>query len=318
LRLHFLIAAHANAELVVRLCERLLTAPDAGITVQWDCASGALSLPSDLGAEVRTTRAPCEWGNGSQLDALLDSLASLESHEFDWLIVISGQDYPLRPMTDLAEFLTRTPYRLFVETKEAGTADALNSTDEIGKYLRQRYFYQYYWVPQRVWSKLPPTAQRLVGAGLQRAVRGLVRGGALRVYRRPRGFSPGIGVRARRTPFTPERPCRKGSDWFALSRPVFDDLLERVGASPEYVRYFQRTLMPTESFFHTLLLPTWESENAGDNLQYRNFVGQRSHPEILGEQDWEMLIACGEFFARKVDATSAGLLDRLDRERLGL
>lgn len=318
MRLHFLVVAHRDPVLVARLCERLLTVPDATITLQWDRAAGVPSLPTGLEVDRRITRAPCEWGSGAQLDAMLDSLRSLVTSSFDWLLLLSGQDYPIRPMHDLVEFLTSTSHLLFLETPAGGTVKPPTAHDAKWTYLQDRYFYRYRWVPQRTWSRLSPSAQRFVAAGMQRAVRGLAPRRSFRVQRRPRGFSPALGTRTREYPFTPLRPCRKGSDWFAISRPVFDDLLEQIEASPDLVRYFRRTYLPIESFFHTLLLPTWESNNAGHNLHYRRFIEGRSHPEILDEDDWEQFVASGGFFARKVDATSSALLDRIDRELLGL
>ena len=137
------------------------------------------------------------------------------------------------------------------------------------------------------------------------------------MQRRPGNkFSPGIGVAAREHPFTTDRPCRKGSDWFLISRPVFDDLLDQVASSPELVEYFRHCYCPNESFFHTLLLPRWEARNAGQNLHYLRFVGTGAHPEIVGEADWDALDDSGAFFGRKFDATDTALLDRIDRELL--
>lgn len=317
MHVQFLVAAHRDPSQVWRLCERLLDAPGSRVIVQWDCASPIPDVPPSLDVQLLVTRAPCEWGSGRQLDALLDSLHALEHEDFDWLVVLSGQDYPIRPMCDLVAQLEETPYAAFLQTPEGGFVPEPTSTRAPLSYLQQRNFYRYHWVPQRWWSKLRPGAQRVLSAGLQRSIRAVTRERTVRVQRRPRGFSPAVGVRARWHPFGPDRPCRKGSDWFALSRPVFDDLLAAVSASPEVVEHFRHTYLPTESFFHTLLLPCWESANAGANLHYRRFEPGRAHPEILGERDWGDFVRSGAFFARKFDPLDTVLLDRIDVELLG-
>ncbi len=316
MRIQFLVAAHRDPEFVWRLCARLLDAPDAAVAVQWDCAHGLPVPPPGLPVTLMPTRAPCEWGGGPQLDALLDSLRALERADFDWLVVLSGQDYPIRPMPELAAFLEATPCSLFLEAPEGGPVPAPPAEHGEWAHLQDRYFYRYRWVPQRLWAKLGLLNQRIVSNAMQRVVRWLVPGGAVRVQRRPRGFSPAVGIRTRRHPFTPERPCLKGSDWFTISRPVVDDLLDHVRREPALVEYFRHTYCPNESFFHTVLLPEWEAKNAGSNLQYHRFAPNRAHPDVITEADRDELVASRAFFARKFDPEDTAVVDRIDRELL--
>jgi hypothetical protein len=139
----------------------------------------------------------------------------------------------------------------------------------------------------------------------------------VRVQRRPRNaFSPGLGTRVRNPPFTDARPCRKGSDWFALSRRVFDDLMDEIRRAPELVEHYRHTFCPTESFFHTLLLPRWNDTNAGHSLHCIRFVGERPHPETVTASELDRVITSRAFFARKFDPADRALLDRIDAELL--
>jgi hypothetical protein len=314
-RIQFLVAAHRDPNQLSRLCERLLAAPGAAVTVQWDSARPKPTLARDLDVDLRPTEAPCEWGSGAQLDAMLGSIRALASAPFDWLVVLSGHDYPIRPVQELGPFLEETRYELFFEPED-GPIVADDAAGPLG-YLQDRYLYRYHWVPQRWWSRLPVSSRRLVSSGLQRSVHAFSRNGRVRVQRRPGNvFSPGVGMRARSTPFTEARPCRKGSDWFAMSRAAYDDLLRDADVSSELVEYFRHTYCPNEAFFHTALLPRWDAVNAGRNQHYIQFVGERAHPEILQERDWERLVGSGAFFARKFDASDVALLDRIDRDLL--
>jgi hypothetical protein len=313
-RIQFLVAAHRDPELLSRLCARLLDAPNSAVTVQWDCASPVPALDGDLDIDVRPTRRPCEWGSGAQLDAMLDSLRSIERSPFDWLVVLSGHDYPIRPLDDLAGMLADTSFELFLEPEDGPMPPAQGPEVD---YLRDRYCYRYYWLPQRWWSRLPDRSRRVVGGGLQRTARMLVRSERVRVQRRPGNvFSPGIGTRVRHDPFTAARPCWKGSDWFLLSRRVFDDLLCESSSSAELVDDFRHSYCPNEAFFHTLLLPRWEHANAGHNLHHLRFIGASAHPETIDERDWPELVGSKAFFARKFDPSDIALLDRIDRELL--
>jgi hypothetical protein len=294
----------------------LLRASDAGVMVQWDSGFDVPSAPQGLDVTVRPTRAPAGWGNRAQLDAVLDSLRALENKPFDWLIVISGQDYPVRPMAELEHLLVQTEHQLFVRLDEDETVAEPPTRRDEWTFLHDRYLRQYRWVPQHWWSCLSPQLQRVLSGAAKVSVQTLSRSKWLRVQRRPRGFAPGLGVAARAHPFSDTRPCRKGSDWFALSRPVFDDLMQETRESAELVAYFRRTYIPTESFVHTLLLPKWEPMNSGSNLQFVRFRPNRAHPDVLTDDDWDDLVGSAEFFARKFDPEDLELLDRIDRELL--
>jgi hypothetical protein len=317
MRIQFLVSAHRDPEFVWRLCDRLLRASDVAVMVQWDSGFEIPRPPAGLDVTIRPTRAPSGWGNYGQLDASVDSLLALEAEPFDWLIALSGQDYPLRAPEHLERFLASTPHALFVrlDEPEPVAADSPSHRDE-WTYVHDRYFRQYGWVPDSWWRFLSPSVQRSVSGAAKMTVQAMSRAKRLRLQRRPRGFSPGLGVAVRRHPFTPERPCRKGADWFAMSRPVFDDLVGEIRGAPELLAWFRRTYIPTESFLHTLLLPTWEPMNAGTNLQFVRFGPNRAHPDVLTRDDWHDLVASGEFFARKFDPADQDLLDRIDSELL--
>src|SRR5439155_8913270 len=119
------------------------------------------TLSRDLDVDLRPTAAPCEWGSGAQLDALLGSLGALASAPFDWLVVLSGHDYPIRPVQELGPFLSATSDELFLEPED-GPVVAPDDAPGATEYLQDRYFYRYHWLPQRWWSRLPESSRRLV------------------------------------------------------------------------------------------------------------------------------------------------------------
>jgi hypothetical protein len=94
-----------------------------------------------------------------------------------------------------------------------------------------------------------------------------------------------------------------------------DDLIERSRAEVALRSYFERTYIPSESFFHTLLLPEWENRNAGVNLHYRRFRDGSSHPDVLHVDDIPEMRASGQYFARHFDPVDTVTRDVID-ERL--
>ncbi len=93
---------------------------------------------------------------------------------------------------------------------------------------------------------------------------------------------------------------------------MFDDLLAGLQHSPALVAHYRQTYCPNESIFHTLLLPR-VPRNGGHNLHYVRFVGDRPHPELMTQADWDDLVKSRAFFARKFDPHDVALLNRVDQ-----
>src|SRR3954470_15359747 len=90
----YLVLSYTQPELVRRLVARLRGGVVAVHHDDRRCALG------EVGA-LRLPAGPVEWGHGSQLAAILRSLRALREHEWDWVVLLSGQDYPVRPVAEI-------------------------------------------------------------------------------------------------------------------------------------------------------------------------------------------------------------------------
>src|SRR3954454_242888 len=167
--LHHVVTTYGNHEHLARLTRTLVRLdPAATITVQHDIgkpAPGREVLPA--GADLLATAAPVTWGDASYLDELLRTFRRTLDFPWRWLVVLSGQDYPLRPT---AELLTH------LEGGDDGPTDGLlwnvtvpppavrsTWTEE-----QRRYWFHHHWIDPGTWR-----AGR--GArGIGRVVRGAV------------------------------------------------------------------------------------------------------------------------------------------------
>src|SRR5262245_25148143 len=98
MRIAFLVTAYRDLEHLQRLCRVLRTEdPSCHVMVQLDVgsplATSARSLPE---VEVLLTSKPVHWGDGSYASEMVRSIRHLMAHEWDWLCVLSGQDYLIR------------------------------------------------------------------------------------------------------------------------------------------------------------------------------------------------------------------------------
>lgn len=103
-----------------------------------------------------------------------------------------------------------------------------------------------------------------------------------------------------------------GGQWFGASRRVVKWLLLSRNHYVIFTRHYQRSHIPDESYFHTLLL---NAKLAGLSLRFwpSNHVsfwnGCHSGPDLLTSQDNHRVCASGKFFARKFS------LDKTDQLR---
>jgi hypothetical protein len=114
----------------------------------------------------------------------------------------------------------------------------------------------------------------------------------------------------------------KGWQWWCLTHDCARYVLDYVNANPRVVRFFRPTLVPDESFFHTViansefahtLSPAGPQGVISGNhyVRWRKIKG-RCKPQVLKEGDFDELAASEACFARKFSETKSGrLIERL-------
>jgi hypothetical protein len=317
-KIAFLILSHRAPAQLLRLLGTIRSQlPDSPLVVHHDVFSTDLdrSALADLGdAHLLTSEEPVRWGDYSLVDCTWRALGWMADHlEFDWVILLSAQDYPIKPLAGLVESLTATSADAMLRATRI--TDLPTAAER--RNARQRYLYQYY----------RPHRQRPSAQKRQRSVLTKVRETMklpvdvfnnlqpnLTIYKFPDGMPWQLGRRARQTPFTAEQPCWFGSAWFGLSRRAVEYLLRYISGHPEYVDHFRHTVCPDESATATALCNAPELKVESRNLHYVRWSDPRSgHPDVLATENLPELLASPAFFARKFDITrDAAILDQLD------
>jgi hypothetical protein len=274
----YLVLSHRYPEQVLRLLRTLRAgSPDAVLLSHHDNPA-----PLDLaGLRVESVPArPVVWGWASQLDMYLRCFRfALERVAFDWLFVLSGQDYPLRPLESIERDLRGDGY---VE----GIPVAPPSRDGGDEFAR-RYFYRY----------RPIREPGQLGRRAIAAARPLL---ALRDM--PWGVLLGRRVGA------PELPVRRGADWLTLSRRAVEVVARE---RPALLAHFRRTIIPTEAYPHSVLYAEPGLVLSGDTRRFTSWSPGAAHPDTLGLGDLDRVLASGADFARKFE--DPRVLDELDR-----
>jgi hypothetical protein len=302
MRIAYLVTAYRDVVHLRRLCAALGTGdPGCLVVVQFDSRSPMLSAARELGVTVLPTRVGIRWGDGTYAESILASMQSLlaAEHEWDWLVLLSGQDYPVRPLTELRTSLETEGVRAFApaHTHSPGGVGR-------GAEIAERYGYGYWW-PTSTWPDGVRAAAHRLRGPLER-----VTGGRLRLQPRPRGAAPGIGVRRRATPFSEARPCSMGSDYFAADRGMVAALLALLDREPAVLDYYRRTFVPSESLFPTVFRWIDADAVANRNFHFMHFGGL-TNPRQLSPEDLPEIWAHGAIFARKFDDQATWVERRL-------
>jgi hypothetical protein len=245
------------------------------------------------GDMVLLPRYPTPWGSPQLVDATLGGFSRGIENGCGYFVLISGQDFPLRPIGEIVDFLESVRSKSYLEyfslPDPRWRFEGRDRTD----------FYTYTFFGRR--ETCIPRGEDT--SFLSR------RGRLLNEMLRARGlFKP-----ARRTPGY-VRPYA-GSQWWNLSRDAVEYVLGFVDRHPDFRRYHEHTLLTEEIFFQSVLVGAGfegRDELVNDNLRFMRWPAGQSHPSVLGIDDLPDMLASRKLFARKFDpATDEKVLSRL-------
>lgn len=318
MRIAFLVLSHKNPRQLLRLLTALRhQLPEAAIVVHHDRFRTELTA-SELdpigNTYLLTSDSPIIWGDFSLVDACWRSMVWMIDHmQFEWLILLSAQDYPIKPLDTLEDYLAGLRADVLLETLPINELNkAADRRDR-----RRRYLYQYK-PAAMLSSRRPAEPSRLrhwarTGTGpLVDAFNNIQP--FLAVYRFRDQLPSRVGWRARATPFSEKEPCRFGSMWFTISRRAAEYLAASVRDRPDYAEYYRRTIIPDESATGTLICNAPGLRVEPQNLHYTRWTNPKTaHPDVFTNADLPELLAVPAYFARKFDIEEDDeILDSLD------
>ena len=309
----FLVFAHRNGDQVARLLRRLRAdLPDAAIVLRPDSRTLDMSavLASDPGqVHLHDDGKRTDWGDWSIVETVMDTLAwSLAHLDSEWTVCLSGQDYPVGHLGRLQAMLGASDLDGYLSCWPVEDYPYWNPFEKI-----HRYHHRYYVIPNHIGplSLRAPIVQRQVLRAI-RVGNWVARSPDHFLFQGfPRGLPARVGVRRLRTPFTDEYRCLVGRQWWALRRPTAELLLDRYRHDRRVRDHFRRTLVPDESYFHTVL-GNRSDVHLGDDLHHQDWT-REERPHTFRSAELEEIVQSGKYFVRKVDTdVDARLLDLLD------
>ncbi|MEM7712551.1 MAG: beta-1,6-N-acetylglucosaminyltransferase [Cyanobacteria bacterium P01_A01_bin.68] len=300
----YLILSHKNPQQIYRLISIIKAAsPDCYIILSHDsrnCDVDVSRLEKIPG--VRVQFATADRGDFSLVQNYMSAVDWLVNNniDFDWLIKLSAQDYPTRPISEIEYSLSKTQYDGFMEYFKVFSPESHWSIKEgSGRYL-YRYKKNPFSLPKWLFSVLKAT--RIVNQ-LQKFFRIDFEYG-LRF-----GFKP-------KSIFNSNFQCYGGLFFTILSRECINYLYSFYHNNPHIVDYYKETLIPEESLIQTILVNSRKFKFYNECKHYIDFSNSiHGHPKLLTENDFEAMTQNNYYFARKFDLNSnSKILDILDQE----
>jgi len=284
MKLAILLLTHKNPEQVQRLIKSLQH-PSIKIFLHADKKSewDKNIFSAEIIVVKENTRV--YWGDFSPVQATLNGMKEIRNsqYDFDYFILLSGQDYPIKSINTLLYFLETNKGKEFIQhtpLSKEGWSDAMS-----------RYQYYHY-------RKNKNKA-------------------AWFFYTLLRTFMKLTGLKRK-----PPMPIWGGSQWFTITKKAFNYILSYTEEHPEFISFMKKSNFTDELFFQTLLMNSSFSNNCiNDNLRYIDWDAQHgkkvSSPKTLTLGDYDQLQQSPAFFARKFDTTiDNAILDKIDAELL--
>lgn len=236
-------------------------------------------------------RVAINWCGFSMVRATLALLTAAYAAGADRFVLLSGADYPARPLPDILSQLSVDRELIVVDQR----------CDPAGEGWFDRCAYRRFFGDTAL---LNPRS-----------------GYAPLIW-----LSERIGGRLPRRRY--DLPIYYGSSWWSLTRTAVSEVLNFAQARPALVEWFKVARSPDEMVFQTILKQSSRATSIAGDLtcaavlpsarvltHFIDFEGSTSgSPATLGHRDLDRIVASRALFARKVDPlVSAELLDELDR-----
>lgn len=232
-------------------------------------------------------RIDIRWGQNSMLKATMNLLREVikSKKEYDYVWLISGQDFPIKSQTFINEFLEKRKGQNFIRIIGPNNSD-------YKKYLKRNTLYYPKWiVNDKVWIKV-----------LKKFYIYLT-GGANRTYIAQRSNNTGLNFYF-------------GSQWWALTYDCVKYIYEYVNRNPGIINFFENSVVPDECLFQTIFMHSPFKDFQSDYLTFIDWGENKRSPKVLKYWDLERLLKNNNYLlARKFDEDiDRKVIDRLKKE----
>jgi hypothetical protein len=292
--LGFAILSHRQPAQLLRLVRKLSAMFDnPPISIHHDFSQCMLERNNfEQKIQFITPSIQTKWGHWSVSEAAVATIQHLNEREDspEWIVLLSGNDYPIQNADEIKIFYENTSYDAFVSSKKL-TGATLSTRRE------------FYWFARYHWPEITYPSFFHLLKSIKKAK--MIREPILLKEKWAQKFL---------TPFGHDYPCYGGSFWFSVNRKAAKNITDAMHRNKKLCKYYERVLIPEESFFVTVLNNAKDLRVYNFNYRFTDWAKNiGAHPKQLTIDDLPALKRAREHFARKIYMeTDSDLLDALD------
>ena len=279
MRIAHLILTHQGPAQLARLLAALAH-PNADCYIHVDKKADLVPfafLQNRPGVSFTRTRLDVKWGGYSLTNVVLACSREILAHaaRYDFINVLSGQDYPLKSAEQIHRFFQRQPGQSFIECAPLGSAWWQANRSRVERYHLTEFPFAGSHAVQKVLNAVLPK---------------------------------------RRFPLPYVLHGGNMGGWYTLSRAAAGYLLAFLDRQSRLRRFARLTWGSDEFLIHTILYNSpLRPRIVNNNLRYIDWADGGHSPRTLTRADLPALLASPKLWARKFAPTpDAAVLDALD------
>lgn len=288
----YIIIAHKNPEQLFRLVKTL----DDGLSMFFIHIDKSISINQfeifdNLKDKVKfIIQVFSKWSTFGLVQCTLNGIKEVQQSNigFDRIILLSGQDYPIKSNNYINNYLEKSTFSLFFEYWPLPNYNKW-PTDKGGMYRVNKYFFGL--KTYQLFLSKSINLLTVIFPFLKRKIPNQIK------------------------PFA-------GSQWWIIDKYAMDYIIDFVKKYPKYINFHKYTFGSDELFFQMILL---NSDNQkilnsikNNNKRFMKWKNSSSaHPEVLDEKDFNDIQKSEALFARKFDLSkNPKILNLIDKNCL--
>ncbi len=287
MRIAYLLLVHTNPQQINQLVRALDNGKNQFFLHVDQKSDIASSIDEGDRIHLINNRISVKWGDFTLVEATiaLCQEALKKREEFDYMVLLSGQDYPLKSNKEIESFLEANKGKQFFKVRKfpfdewghhSGGMDRL--TVYFPKWMIDRSYKT--WFMRTQWIKISKFL------GIQRKV----------------DFFPDYyGV----------------SQWFIASTEAIQYIIDYLNNHPQLLKFFNNTFIPDEVMFNTIIMNSpFKDQVVPDDKRHLVWTTGDENPLVFRAKDFEELMGMDALYARKFDERiDSEIMNMIDEER---
>jgi len=272
MKIAFIVLCHKNPSQINALID-FLTGNNSDFYIHIDKKSQIkeeINKADNIKILDGSMRVDIKWGQSSMVEATFNAIETIikSENEYDYVWLISGQDFPIKPRDYIIEYLERNKGANFIEV--------IKNINTHQRYLKRTSLYYPKWiVNNKTWIKIIKRFYIEITGGYNRTFIKRKNTTGMEFY--------------------------FGSQWWALTYDFIKYAFEFYKANPEKIQYFENTIIPDESLFQTIIMNSKYKDSVIDSLTHINWEGNKRSPKTFTINDVDELRSSKFLLARKFD-----------------